>query len=58
MHSYRITYLREDGSYGKFYVAETCLDFALLRFQMQTNHPRERVTSVEVLSGSRWMRVL
>lgn len=56
MRSYRITYLREDGSYGRFYVAETCPDFALLRFQM--NHPHESVASIEVLSGSRWMRVL
>lgn len=57
MHSYRITYLRKDGSYGRFFVAETCPDFALLRFRLHTNYPRESVTSVEVQSGKRWIRV-
>lgn len=57
MHSYRITYLREDGSYSRYYVAETCPESALLRFQIQTNYPCESVTTVEVQTGNRWLRI-
>lgn len=57
-HTYRITYLRKDGQPGVFLVREDSVLSALIRFQLAMNYPRESVTSVEVQSGSRWMRLL
>lgn len=55
--NYRITYLREDGQSGVFLVREDCSASALIRFQLAMSYPRESVTSVEVQSGRRWVRI-
>lgn len=58
MRNHRITFRRENGDTGYFYIAAENATFAITDFMLMTGNSRASVVSVEVDVSHRWIRVL
>lgn len=58
MRNHRITFRRENGDTGYFYIAAKNATFAITDFMLMTGNSRASAVSVEADVSHRWIRVL
>lgn len=55
--NYKITYKREDGSLGEYFIAERSQFDAEVAFLLRTQNPRESIVSVETFKWPKSKRI-